>query len=303
MDSIFYIYLFVLLPLMVGMMFVPMNVVYGIRCPWSMYSENTWRIVHKYGGYMGAILFAAAFPAIFTGLIGMHYNIFVLIVGLCAGALIFSYFVYKSEKHGANYNSRTVGLLGGNLAMASVSIVLSLAVLLCLNYQSAAMEPFCGSKIATHFNAKGVADGWMKAEAFFGDFLAFQALGGALSAATAFGLVWFTAEVFDKNGNIAGKLLTSLAAFLSGTASIVFYYTGIIASVAVVNSCEGGSREIEFFASPAIGFISAAFFLNAIFLPFLLIFRALRNLKAGGEFNCHVGGKKNVDKPKLEFKF
>ena len=29
----------------------------------------------------------------------------------------------------------------------------------------------------------------------------------------------------------------------------------------------------------------------------------LRNLKAGGEFNCHVGGKKNVDKPKLEFKF
>ena len=53
MDSIFYIYLFVLLPLMVGMMFVPMNGVYGIRCPWSMYSENTWRIVHKYGGYMG----------------------------------------------------------------------------------------------------------------------------------------------------------------------------------------------------------------------------------------------------------
>ena len=134
MDSIFYIYLFVLLPLMVGMMFVPMNGVYGIRCPWSMYSVNTWRIVHKYGGYMGAILFAAASPAIFTGLIGMHYNIFVLIVGLCAGSLIFSYFVYKSEKHGANYNSRTVGLLGGNLAMASVSIVLSLAVLLCLNY-------------------------------------------------------------------------------------------------------------------------------------------------------------------------
>ncbi len=303
MDSIFYIYLFVLLPLMVGMMFVPMNGLYGIRCPWSMYSKNTWRIVHKYGGYMGAIVLAAASPAIFTGDIGLHYNIFVLIVGLCAGSLAFSYFVYKSEKDGVDYNTQTVGLLGGNSAMAIVSILLLLAVWLCLSYQSAAMEPFGGSKIATHFNAKGVADGWMKAEVFFGDFLDFQTVGAALSAATAFGLVWFTSEVFDKNGDIAGKLLTALAAFLSGTASIVFYYTGMIASVAAVNSCEGGSREIEFFASPAIGFISAAFFLNAIFLPFLLIFRALRNLKAGGEFNCHVGGKKNVDKPKLEFKF
>lgn len=233
---------------------------------------------------MGAIVLASASPAIFTGMIGVHYNIFVLIVGLCAGSIAFSYLVCKAEKNGTKYNGKAVGLLGGNLSMAAVSIVLLLAVLVCLSCQSATIEPFLGSKIATHFNEKGAADGWMKAEDFWGDFLDLQLLGCALSAATAFGLVWFTAELFDGNGrqHIAGKLITALASFLSGTAAVVLYYTGITASVAVANSGAYGSPKIDFFVLPTIGFLSAAFFINAIFLPSMLIFRALGNLPANG---------------------
>ena len=65
-----------------GMMFVPQNPYYGVRCKWSMYSDDVWQNVHIAAGYITSICLCSAIANTCTGDIGLDSFLIVLVITL-----------------------------------------------------------------------------------------------------------------------------------------------------------------------------------------------------------------------------
>lgn len=53
-----------------GMMFVSRNALYGVRCAWSMHSDDVWKNINVVSGYVSAMCVCAAVMNVCTGAIG-----------------------------------------------------------------------------------------------------------------------------------------------------------------------------------------------------------------------------------------
>ena len=277
MTAIFVIYLIIIASLL-GMMWVPKNGFYGIRCPWSMYSKDVWENIHRTWGYAGALPSCAASTTLFTGDIGIDAMLVALVVPLLL-TLPYSYAVYKA-KLGVYKQNRALEFIVSDGAFTVFAIAFAAVAFICLKEQAELLKPFDGGKIATHFNAANKPDGWMKTADFLKDMRDMQAGAVLLCALLAFGAVFFTKGVFEKRRNIGSKIAVGMFSFCLCSCANIMYFTGLIASVAAANSTSAGQQaSLNIFGAPCIYYLLGFAFTCALLYPVLAGLRAYACLK------------------------
>lgn len=260
-----------------GMMFVPQNPYYGVRCKWSMYSDDVWQNVHIAAGYITSICLCSAIANTCTGDIGLDSFLIVLVITLVV-SLGYSFFVYKAKIQ--SKSGRDSGLSVSGFAVDAILLCLAaVAVVLCLYFreeQAQMLSPFGDGKIATHFNGENKADGYMKASEFLSYFAQVQQNGIILCSAVAVIGALFTKNVFG--GNWLAKI--SVAAFAAAASSLagILYFTGIMAAVVAANSSDGNLYFDIFSMSAVVYFIGFAA-VSCIVLPTILYFTAYVNCR------------------------
>ncbi|MCS1351269.1 SdpI family protein [Mechercharimyces sp. CAU 1602] len=76
------------------------NYTFGIRTPWTLESEETWRRTHRLGGYL---FVAISFVFVITAFLPTTYDLLISIGVLLCGTLylvIYSYIDYRSRENG-----------------------------------------------------------------------------------------------------------------------------------------------------------------------------------------------------------
>ncbi len=272
MTVIFSIYLIVI-ALILGMIWVPKNDFYGIRCPWSMYSKDVWVNIHRTWGYAEALPLCAASTALFTGDIGIDAMLVALVIPLLL-TLPYSYAVYKA-KLGIYKQNKALEFIVSDGAFTVFALIFSAVAFICLKEQADVLKPFDGAKIATHFNAANKPDGWMNTADFLKDMRNMQAGSVFLCATVAFIAIFFTKGVFEKRQNICSKIVIGLFSFCLCASANIIYFTGIIVSVAAANTPIGGRQvSIDLYGAPCIYYLIGFAATCALAYPILAALRA-----------------------------
>ena len=260
---------------MLSMLFVPRNKVIGLRCSWSMYSDDVWKNTNVAAGYVIPLCYCSATANILSGNIGIYSFSFALVVSSLF-AIAYAYLVYR-VKIAADFDKKP---FFGNrfvdvvlIAAAVVSVVLSLW-LFCS--QSASFESFGNKLIATHFNEKNQADGFMKAPEFLAFFQRVQFWAVVCCALFSFATVWFTKSVF---GGAVSKLVVAFASAGMSSLACVSYYTGILLSVVQANSAKAGKPTLDLFSVPSVYYLILFGVVSSVLIPILLYIKAYANCR------------------------
>lgn len=275
----------VMVAVALGMMFVSRNALYGVRCAWSMHSDDVWKNINVVSGYVLAMCVCAAVMNVCTGAIG-NYSFTVCIIVAAVWSLGYSFAVYKAKVGaGANCGIFSIPEWKSDLCLFVVAAVAAAFTARLFSAQDGFILPFEGGKIATHFDAENRADGFMKADVFLADFRRIQGIGIAVCAAVAFVAVLFTKNVFGKK--FISKISVACAAAALASLACALYYTGVIAAVAVANTGvipaavvpSGRAAAIDFFAPPAFGYLKGFTAVACVVLPAVLFLKAYANCR------------------------
>jgi uncharacterized membrane protein len=100
----------IIVPVLMGILFIILgnfmtqirpNYFFGIRTPWTLASEYVWKKTHRFGGYVFVVIGLVPLLSFFIGPIGMYLFLGAMAIGI-ALILIYSYLVFKREKHNQN---------------------------------------------------------------------------------------------------------------------------------------------------------------------------------------------------------
>lgn len=265
----------IVIVIMLSMLFVPRNKVIGLRCSWSMYSDDVWKNTNVAAGYIIPLCCCSAAANILSGNIGIYSFSFALVVSSIL-AIAYAYLVYRVKiaddfVRKPFFGNRFVDVL--LIAAAVVSVLLSLWL---FSSQSAAFEHVGNKLIATHFNEKNQADGFMKASAFFAFFEKVQQWGIVACVLFSFTTVWFTKSVF---GGAMSKLVVAFASAGMSSLACVSYYTGIVLSVLQANSAKAGKPMLDLFSAPAVYYLILFGVVSSVLIPVLLYIKAYANCR------------------------
>ncbi len=268
----FIVFSLLFIPLLAGMMFVPVNGFYGVRCSWTLKSPKVWDVVHKYAGYASVVSIASSLASTFSGDVGVDYCLLVLVFNACFTSLVFAYIAHKKitlEK------ASDTSIIVKALASKTFSCAVIVAAIFCINYcileQAELMAQYGDNKIASNFNANGIANGWSKASRLLEFFSNKQTIGASVILLCSFALIPFTKDTICARGDIFGKLITATMCASLGIASMSFYFLCIFISVHIAQT----SGKFDMFTGDALAMLMAGFFIATILTPTLLMFKAV----------------------------
>ena len=155
----------IVIVIMLSMLFVPRNKVIGLRCSWSMYSDDVWKNTNVAAGYIIPICCCSTAANILSGNIGIYSFSFALLVSSIL-AIAYTYLVYRVKIADDFAKKPFLGNRFVDVLLIAATVVSVLLPLWLFSSQSAAFEHVGNKLIATHFNEKNQADGFMKASAF-----------------------------------------------------------------------------------------------------------------------------------------
>lgn len=261
---------------MLSMIFIPKNGIIGLRCYWSMYSDDVWKNANVAAGYVLAVCCCSTASNVLFGGIGIHSFVFALIVASLL-SVAYSYAVYR-VKIGAGAGGKTV--LSNRFADILLFAVAVVSVLLCLGlfYTQATEFEHCGNNvIAVHFNAENQADGFASAPEFLAYFEKVQLYGIGCCVLISLIAVYFTKNVF---GGTTSKAAVAFAAAGMSSLAIVCYNTGIILSVAQANaSAKTGNPTLDIFSEPSLHYLVLSALISVVTIPLTLYFKAYVNCR------------------------
>lgn len=261
--------------LMLSMLFVPRNKVIGLRCSWSMFSDDVWKNTNVAAGYIIPVCCCSAAANVLTGDVGIYSFSLALVIPSII-AVLYAYVVYR-VKIGADFDKKpTFGNRFVDILLVAAAVVSFLSALWMFCSQAAAFEQFGNNLIATHFNAKNQADGFMKAPDFLAFFEKVQFWGVVGCVVFSLVVVWLTKNVF---GAGMSRAVVGLAAAGMSSLACVSYNTGIILSVAQANSAKVGKPALDLFSEPAVYYLTLFGGVSAVAIPLLLYIKAYANCR------------------------